>query len=57
MNMYDLAQNALLFKRPDLKMEIKIAYNKLKDKPAPKKLEEAIAEFYKEMKIPEPNSI
>jgi|GEM_PF-5904664 len=56
MNMYDLAQNALLFKRPDLKMEIKIAYNKLKDRPAPKKLEEAIEEFYKEMKMPIPHT-
>jgi hypothetical protein len=55
MNMYDLAQNALLFQRPDLKMEIKIAYNKLKDKPVPSKLEEAIDEFYKEMKISMPN--
>jgi len=54
--MYDLAQNALLFKRPDLKMEIKIAYNKLKDRPAPKKLEEAIEEFYKEMKMPIPHT-
>ena len=56
MNMYDLAQNALLFQRPDLKMEIKIAYNKLKDKEAPGKLEEAIEEFYKEMKMSTPSS-
>jgi len=51
MNMYDVAMNALLFKHPNLKMEIKIAYNKLKDRPAPKKIEDAIEQFYKEMKI------
>ncbi len=53
MNMYDLAMNALLFKHPSLKLEIKIAYNKLKDKPVPRKLEDAIKEFYIEMKIKE----
>lgn len=47
--MFYLAMNALLFKHPTLKTEIKIAYNKLKDKPAPKTMEEAIKMFYREM--------
>lgn len=43
--------NALLLKYPDRKIEIKIAYNKLKDKSAPKTVEEAMQMFYKEMGI------
>ena len=51
MNIFYIAMNALLLKHPNLKIDIKIAYNKLKDKPAPKTVEEAIKMFYKEMGV------
>lgn len=49
MNIFYVAMNALLIKHPNLKIEIKIAYNKLKDKPVPKTVEGAMQMFYKEM--------
>ncbi len=51
MNIFYIAMNALLLKHPNLKIDIKIAYNKLKNKPAPKTVEEAMKMFYKEMRI------
>lgn len=49
MNIFQVAMNALLQKHPNLKIDIKIAYNKLKDKPAPKSVQEAMDMFYKEL--------